>query len=252
MILICRSAFHQGVTSCSGGARFCGRRRSDPGWPGIANGHNKQIAFGRTNFFINPDDLYVLETKPNDPDSYRRGDSWQRFETVEEEIQVKSAVPTCVKLKYSELGPVISEQPSQHQALVVRSSWMAQPGASMLSQLPYNFASDWPSFLRAIRSYPQGTSFMYADVSGNIGWQAAGWVPIRPQHDGLLPVPGDGRYDWSGLIPLDQLPSALNPKRGWLANGKSDEPGAGLSGGGTKNRFRLVSPGPIPADQQGA
>jgi penicillin G amidase len=191
---------------------------SDPGWPGIANGHNDRIAFGRTNFYLNPDDLYVLETSPNHPDSYRRGKSWKRFETVDEEIQVKGAAPVQVKLKFSELGPVISEQPNEHQALAVRSSWMAQPGAATLSQLPYNFASDWPSFLRAIRSYPNGTSFMYADVDGNIGWHAAGWVPVRPKHDGLFPVPGDGRYDWSGLTPLDQLPNAFNPAQGWLAN----------------------------------
>jgi penicillin G amidase len=87
-----------------------------------------------------------------------------------------------------------------------------------LSQLPDHFASDWPSFVRAIRTYPNGTSFMYADISGNIGWHAAGWVPIRPNHDGLLPVPGDGRYDWTGLTPLDLLPSAFNPKEGWIAN----------------------------------
>jgi penicillin G amidase len=191
---------------------------SDPGLPGIANGHNERIAFGRTNFFLNRDDLYVLETKPNDSESYRRGRKWQRFETVEEEILVKGAPPVRVVLKYCALGPVISEQPDKHRALAVRSSWMGEPGASMLSQLPYNFASDWHSFVQAIHSYSWGTSFMYADVEGNIGWHAAGWVPIRPNHDGLLPVPGDGRYDWAGLTPLDVLPSVFNPKQGWLAN----------------------------------
>jgi penicillin G amidase len=95
---------------------------SVPGWPGIANGHNSRIGFGRTDFSLDRDDLYVLETKPDDPDSYRRSEGWQRFETIEEEIPVKGAAPARVELKFSSLGPVVSVQPDRHRALAVRAS----------------------------------------------------------------------------------------------------------------------------------
>jgi penicillin amidase len=33
----------------------------------------------------------------------------------------------------------------------------------------------------------------------------------------LLPVPGDGRYEWRGYLSGRELPSRYNPKQGWLA-----------------------------------
>ena len=54
---------------------------------------------------------------------------------------------------------------------------------------------------------------VYADTNGNIGWVPGGLAPIRPNWDGLLPVPGDGRYEWAGFWPRDELPSVYNPRR---------------------------------------
>ncbi|MGL1475122.1 penicillin acylase family protein, partial [Vibrio parahaemolyticus] len=52
----------------------------------------------------------------------------------------------------------------------------------------------------------------------NIGWVPGGLAPKRPNWDGLLPVPGDGRYEWSGFWRGDQLPSSYNPAQGWFAS----------------------------------
>jgi penicillin amidase len=41
-------------------------------------------------------------------------------------------------------------------------------------------------------------------------------TPARKNWDGLLPVPGDGRYEW-GFLKRDDLPSAYNPEKGWFA-----------------------------------
>ena len=57
---------------------------------------------------------------------------------------------------------------------------------------------------------------IYADVDGNIGWIASGLMPRR-RWSGLLPVPGDGRYEWSGFVPTPQLPQAYNPASGYIA-----------------------------------
>ena len=58
---------------------------------------------------------------------------------------------------------------------------------------------------------------MYADVDGNIAWVAAAATPVRVKHDGLLPVPGNGGYEWSGYLSVKDLPQSFNPKAGWLA-----------------------------------
>ena len=51
---------------------------------------------------------------------------------------------------------------------------------------------------------------VYADTSGNIGWVPGGLTPIRPNWDGLLPVPGDGRYEWAGFLTRRQ--AAVEPE----------------------------------------
>jgi penicillin amidase len=60
-------------------------------------------------------------------------------------------------------------------------------------------------------------NMVYADVDGNIGWKPGGLAPIRPNWDGLLPVPGDGRYEWAGFRDMGALPVEHNPARGWIA-----------------------------------
>jgi penicillin G amidase len=54
-------------------------------------------------------------------------------------------------------------------------------------------------------------------VQGNIAWVVGGLAPIRRNWDGLLPVPGDGRYEWAGFWRGDQLPSVHNPPSGFFA-----------------------------------
>jgi penicillin amidase len=39
---------------------------------------------------------------------------------------------------------------------------------------------------------------------------------VRKNWDGLMPVPGDGRYEWSGFHGQDVLPSLLNPAEGFF------------------------------------
>jgi penicillin amidase len=55
-------------------------------------------------------------------------------------------------------------------------------------------------------------------VDGNIGWVAAGLAPVRPNWDGLLPVPGqDGKYEWHGFLKTSELPQLFDPRSGLIA-----------------------------------
>jgi penicillin amidase len=53
---------------------------------------------------------------------------------------------------------------------------------------------------------------IWADTRGNIGYQAVSITPLRPNWTGLVPVPGDGRYEWDGFLPIRSLPNAFNPR----------------------------------------
>ena len=84
--------------------------------------------------------------------------------------------------------------------------------APYFGSIDYMRAKDCDEFRRAM---PTGArrreNQVYADVKGNIGWVPGGLAPERPNWDGLLPVPGDGRYEWAGFWRGDELPSVLQP-----------------------------------------
>ena len=77
-------------------------------------------------------------------------------------------------------------------------------------------ARDWDGFLAAARDFhaPQ-QNIVYADVEGNIGFVAAGRVPVRkPANDlkGMAPAPGWlAKYDWDGYHPFRAAAAQLQP-----------------------------------------
>ncbi len=81
-----------------------------------------------------------------------------------------------------------------------------------------NTAQDWDDFRAGAALFgAPAQNLIYADLEGNIGYQAPGVIPIREGYDGKWPIPGwDSRYQWKGTIPFTALPSVLNPDEGWI------------------------------------
>jgi penicillin amidase len=102
-------------------------------------------------------------------------------------------------------------------AVALRAGWLEVGGAPYLASLRLDQARTW-SEARAALSYARmpALNWIWADTSGTIGWQTAGAAPVRPSWDGLMPVPGDGRFEWRGLLPIPELPSETNPARGFV------------------------------------
>jgi penicillin G amidase len=189
----------------------------EPALPGISIGHNGTIAFGLTIFNIDQEDLYTYELNPQNADEYRYQGHWEPMSVVHESAQVKGQPPASLELKFTRHGPVIYVDAEQHRAYAVRSAWMEPGMAPYLGSIDYMRALNWDQFLAAMNRWGAPTeNQVYADKSGNIGWIPGGLAPKRPNWDGLLPVPGDGRYEWAGFWDRDQLPSAYNPAQGWI------------------------------------
>lgn len=189
-----------------------------PGLPGIMQGHTDRFAFGRTNFHIDQTDLFVLRTSEEDPELYWHEGGWKRFEIHEEEIAVRGGEGDRVVLRYAGGRPVIARDPARQRAVVLAIVTML-PGANMrFAIVAINLAQDWDSLREAFRLHVSPTNLHYADVDGNTGWHAIGYAPRRPRHDGLFPAPGDGSYDWQGVMPLADMPSIFNPAQGWIAS----------------------------------
>ncbi len=189
-----------------------------PGLPGIMQGHTDRFAFGRTNFHIDQQDLFILDLDPADPERYRHAGGWKRFERVEVAIPVKGSAPYVATLRYSVQGPVVMHDPGKRRASVLASIAMLPGGGGSFAMIAINLARDWASLRKAFRLHPSPTNFHYADIDGNTGWQVIGFAPVRKQGDGLLPVPGNGRFDWTGMTDFTALPNEYNPAKGWFAS----------------------------------
>jgi penicillin amidase len=190
----------------------------EPVLPGISIGHNDQGAWGLTVFGQDNEDLYVYDTNPENPNQYRYLDGYEDMRVIEETIAVRGEQPETVLLKYTRHGPVLFEDQENHKAYALRAAWMEIGNAPYLASLRMNQAMTWEEFVDAC-SYSRipAENMVWADRDKNIGYQAVGISPIRPGWSGLVPVPGDGRYEWDGFLPIKALPHVLNPPRGYWA-----------------------------------
>ena len=189
-----------------------------PGQPGIMQGHTDRFAFGRTNFHIDQQDLFVLELNPDDPELYRHEGKWKKFDRVDIHIPVKGGAPAPFTLRFAAQGPVIAHDPARRRATALAVIDLQPGGSDAFAMIAINLARDWADLRNAFPLHPSPTNFHYADIEGNHGWQVIGFVPVRRKGDGLLPVPGDGRYDWIGRRDFRALPSEYNPAKGWFAS----------------------------------
>lgn len=184
----------------------------EPQIPGIAFGHNGHAAFAFTIFQGDQEDMMVYET---DGPRYRYGDGWEDMQVIEETFAVKGAPDQVRQLKFTRHGPVVYEDAGR--ACAIRTCWSLPGGAAYLASLATMRAGSFDAFRSALEGWGTPTlNHVYADVTGTIGWQTAGTVPVRPNWNGLLPVPGDGRYEWQGRLDIDSMPHDSNPECGYL------------------------------------
>jgi penicillin G amidase len=190
----------------------------EPALPGISFGHNDDIAFGITIFWIDQEDLYVYELNKGDLDSYRYQSGWTKMQVVRESIEVKGGAAREVELRFTRHGPVLAVDAAKHRAFALRTVWNEPGLAGYFGSSRLLMAKNWNDFKVAANAWgAPPLNIVYADVQGNVGWAASGRAPKRKNWDGLLPVPGDGRYEWAGFHGPEVLPSLLNPARGYFA-----------------------------------
>jgi penicillin G amidase len=186
-----------------------------PGAPLIVIGHNDHIAWGFTNNGADVQDLYIEKFNPAAPEEYQVNGKWTKAQIFDEAIRVKGQPDERLKVVVTRHGPIVHQQGDKLYAL----KWTAlEPGGLGNT---YNWlakAKNWHEFRDVMKNvWGPGQNAVYADTEGNIGYIMAARVPIRKKGHGEVPVPGDtDDYEWTGYVPFDQLPQALNPDSGLI------------------------------------
>jgi penicillin G amidase len=186
-----------------------------PGMPYVIVGHNQRIAWGFTNVGPTVADAFIENF--NSQEAYQTPRGWVQPEHRAEVIHVKGRPNVVLDVKITRHGPIVTDiLPGETRQIALR--WTLYDGLRM-PFFDINSAHNWQEFRQAFSQLDApGQNVVYADVDGNIGYQATGHIPIRATGDGSLPVSGaDDSHEWIGYIPFDKLPSTYNPPSGVIA-----------------------------------
>lgn len=130
--------------------------------------------------------------------------AWYDLDVIHETIEVKGGEPVELDVFLTRHGVIAPLLYTFDQAPVVALRWTLHEGNETLTSIvKLNLAKGWDEFRTALQYWDMPVmSFVYADVERNIGFQAAGKVPIRvPAHYGGMPVLGwTGEREWQGFI----------------------------------------------------
>ncbi len=206
-----------------------------PGVPAVVIGHNEDIAWGMTNVMADDVDFFIEDVQLRDS-TYRIAGRTLPLRVRTDSIFVRDSLPVVLQRYETVHGPVITDVYPLRDVIRKPSRFEPPPSISMrwsgqdasdeiLAVYRMNHAQDWPSFIAALATFGvPGQNFTYADIHGNIGYTAAGNIPIRAE--GVSPqLPNDGSSlaePWRGYIPHERLPRSYNPDGGMLitANNK--------------------------------
>ena len=191
-----------------------------PGCPLINIGRNRDISWGITNLPADTQDFFIEKLNPADGLQYQYKGEWKPLQVLNESINVRGrSEPLKLQVRSSLHGPLMDTAiGGLEQPLALQWSG-SRPSRLIKSVYLLDKASNWAEFQKAL-SYWDAPSqnIVYADGSGNIGYQSTGLIPVRNKGMGTVPVPGwTGEYDWEGNIPYDELPCVLNPVTHFIA-----------------------------------
>jgi penicillin amidase len=208
-------ALHGPEDACAGAGH--------PGFPGLWWGSNGTVAWCITNNMASTRDLYREQVDASDPQRYRDGDVWRRFETRELAITVKDAAAHRLVVRSTVRGPIVNALVPQLDAkddppLSLR--WVGHEHMDDIrASIGVGRAKDWKAFRAALSDWSVAVfNFVYADARGNVGYQMSGRIPVRGRMYPGLRDANDPRDRWTGYIPWEAMPRSYNPKRGYVAS----------------------------------
>jgi len=200
-----------------------------PGLPFLVIGSNGHVAWGFTTTHGDTQDLFEEHLSADQPEHYDTPSGPAPFDVRREIIKVKNSPDVTFNVRSTRHGPLISDlDPDRYLHRRFALAWTGfQPDdRSPEAFLRMNRAKDAAAFRQALRDFdtPQ-QNVVFADTQGNIGFVAAGRVPVRKNiaNESMFPAPGwIDDYGWTGTLSFADLPRIDNPPGGRIITANND------------------------------
>lgn len=245
-----------------------------PGSPGVVAGHNRAIAWGYTNAYLDDVDFFIERVDPADSTRYLTPDGSEPFVVIHDTIHVKGAGPVPHTIQITRHGPILTPVDGRAGGELIAMRWVAHDHSRAWRAIRgFNRARGWDDFVAAVEAFDNPhQNVVYADTAGHIGYWMGGTVPLRgsaslarlgredgPKPPPLAPVPGwTGEWDWVGTLPFERHPHVFDPPQGYVVtanNRQAAGPLGGLVGSRWADPFRAIritemvaGPGPFDAE----
>lgn len=193
------------------------------GIPFVVVGHNRHIAWGVTNAMIDDEDFYVEQVDSvQRPTKYKFLNEWRPLAEEVDTIVVKDSKPVLLSIYSTHRGPIINrfEPSAELSNYLLSMRWVGHEISNEARTfLLINRAKNWQEFQRALQTFAcPAQNFIYADIDGNIGYYAAGKLPVRKSKGQTLPFAGwTDENDWKSFVPFEEMPHSYNPPEGFIA-----------------------------------
>lgn len=198
-----------------------------PGVPGFLVGRSKYIGFGVTNAYGDAQDLYIETINPQNSKNYLEGNRSIPFKIIKETLKIKDDSAENgkfrdheIEIKETKRGPVISDViPGFKTQEVITLRWSVfetkQPDIGINEIFTARNVSEARKALR--KTTFAMLNYIFADIEGNIAYQATGRLPVRSQGESIFPHRVNSSTDnWVSYIPVQLNPNSENPDKGWL------------------------------------
>lgn len=207
-----------------------------PGIPAVIIGHNNSIAWGMTNLMNDDNDFIILDIDSSDNSRYKYKNQTIRLDSITERIPVKDSVEAEIVVRYTPLGAIISDLKKhsfimdKHESSYLKNQVMTfkwtgnEITDDFLSFYKLNTAKNWDDFRNGLKDYCcPAQNFVYADTAGNIGYHAAGKIPLRKSENFESKIyPSASFEDWTGFVEFDKMPNEFNPKEGYIVTANTN------------------------------
>jgi len=211
-----------------------------PGLPLIVAGRNQRIAWGLTSAYVDDQDVYYSEVDPTAPALYRAPDGLASMTQREERIHVRgSELPHLEIVRETRHGPVLPAGlyrifPAIPPNAVASLRWTALDDVdrSFAAGLRLMQSGNVAEALASLDDFAAPAQNVAVADRESIALAVVGKAPLRhPDHDsgGRLPTAGWRAQNlWQGYLPTGDLPRAVNPPEGAVANANNRTTNAGF------------------------